>query len=102
MDYQNLKMYLKKFFPNPNKQSQNKTISNFDLGLNKLEVLSTDNPNNEGHIFIPMINLNPYPIKIKKGERIAQALFHPYLIVDNDENNSKEKERIGGFGSTGK
>lgn len=61
-----------------------------------------DNPNNEGHIFIPMINLNPYPIKIKKGERIAQALFHPYLIVDNDENNSEEKERVGGFGSTGK
>ena len=61
-----------------------------------------DNPNNEGHIFIPMINLNPYPIKIKKGERIAQALFHPYLVVDNDENSSKEKERIGGFGSTGK
>lgn len=61
-----------------------------------------DNPNNEGHIFIPMINLNPYPIKIKKGERIAQALFHPYLVVDNDENSSKEKERVGGFGSTGK
>lgn len=61
-----------------------------------------DNPNNEGHIFIPMINLNPYPIKIKRGERIAQALFHPYLIVDNDESSSVEKERTGGFGSTGK
>lgn len=61
-----------------------------------------DNPDNEGHIFIPIINLNPYPIKIKKGERIAQALFHPYLVVDNDEENFEEKERVGGFGSTGK
>ena len=56
IDYQNLKMYLKKFFPNPNKQSQNKTISNFDLGLNKLEVLSTDNPNNEGDSSVNLID----------------------------------------------
>ena len=36
-------------------------------------------------------------IEIKKGERIGQAIFTPYLTVDND---NAEGERNGGFGST--
>lgn len=58
-----------------------------------------DNPDNEGHIYIPIINLNPYPVKIKKGERIAQAIFHSYLTVDNE--GFAASARAGGFGSTG-
>ena len=56
-----------------------------------------NNPKNEGHILIPFINLSPYCIKIKKGERIAQGIFSRYEIVDDD---NVIKERLGGFGST--
>lgn len=34
----------------------------------------------------------------KAGERMAQGIFTPYFIADNDNANG---ERIGGFGSTG-
>ena len=34
---------------------------------------------------------------IKKGDRIGQAIFQKFLIVDND---NAEGERMGGFGST--
>ena len=60
-----------------------------------------DNFDNEGHIYIPIINLNPYPVTIKKGERIAQAIFNTFTITDDDENYDKDM-RNSGFGSTGK
>lgn len=53
----------------------------------------------EGHIFIPLINLSPYDIQIRKGDKIAQGIFHEYLITDDDEAFG---ERTGGFGSTDK
>ena len=37
---------------------------------------------------------------ILKGERIAQGVFSKYLVVDNDE--TLNKERTGGIGSSGK
>lgn len=49
-------------------------------------------------IFVPMINLNKYPIKIKKGEAIAQALFINVLTTEDD--NREDTARQGGFGST--
>lgn len=57
-----------------------------------------NNPNNEGHIYVQFINLSPFPIKITKGERIAQAIFVPISITDNDEASNV---RTGGHGSTG-
>ena len=42
-------------------------------------------------------NIKDEDIEIKKGERIGQAIFTPYLTVDND---NSEGERNGGFGST--
>ena len=58
-----------------------------------------DNEDNEGHCYIPLINLNPYPVSIKKGTKIAQAIFHKYLTV-NDEDSENINNRKGGFGST--
>lgn len=55
------------------------------------------NADNEGHIHIPLINLSPVDINIKKGEKIAQGIIIPYFITDDDEANG---ERKGGFGST--
>ena len=37
---------------------------------------------------------------IKKGERIGQGIFLPYLLADGDDQVEKA-ERQGGFGSTG-
>lgn len=59
-----------------------------------------NNPDNEGHIGVMLINLSPFDILIKKGERIAQAIFEPYYTVTNDVPSSKK--RSGGYGSTDK
>ena len=59
-----------------------------------------DNPDNEGEIFFQVINLLPFPIKIKKGEIIGQGKFVRYAVTDDDHEQEKE-DRTGGFGSTG-
>lgn len=66
-------------------------------GVGVIDKDYVDNPDNEGEIFFQVINLSPFPIKIKKGEIIGQATFIPYYITDDDE---AEGRRIGGFGST--
>nr|DAJ02132.1 MAG TPA: dUTPase [Caudoviricetes sp.] len=58
-----------------------------------------DNPGNEGEIFVQFLNLSPYDIEIKKGERIAQGMFIPTIVAEND--NYNDNERLGGHGSTG-
>lgn len=57
-----------------------------------------DNPDNEGHIFVPMLNLSDQAVRIEAGERIAQAIFVAYRTTDGD---SAGAIRAGGFGSTG-
>ena len=57
-----------------------------------------DNPSNEGHIMIKLINHGDDAYLVNAGDKIAQGVFMKYLMVDDDEgvNNS----RNGGFGST--
>lgn len=57
-----------------------------------------DNPDNEGLIYVQVINLTPIPQTIKKGEKFAQGVITQYFTVDDDNTNGK---RVGGFGSTG-
>lgn len=57
-----------------------------------------NNPNNEGHIWIKLINHGDKTLSINKGEAIAQGIFEKYLKVDNDE--PVKDERVGGIGST--
>ena len=57
-----------------------------------------NNEDNEGHFFIAVKNENEDIQYIKKGERIAQAIFAKYLVIDDDNATGKRK---GGFGSTG-
>lgn len=57
-----------------------------------------NNPDNEGMMFCSLYNYKDENVKIKKGERIAQAIFLPFAITDDD---SVEDERTGGIGSTG-
>jgi dUTP pyrophosphatase len=56
-----------------------------------------NNPDNEGHIFVALHNFGIAPVTIKKGERIAQAMFTKYLTTGSD---AAQGERKGGFGST--
>ena len=58
-----------------------------------------ENIDNDGHIMFAFYNIKDEDIEIKKGDRIGQDIFMPFLIADNDNANS---ERIGGFGSTNK
>ncbi|MEQ3517867.1 dUTP diphosphatase, partial [Enterococcus cecorum] len=59
-----------------------------------------NNPNNEGEIFVQLVNFGLKDQLIKKGDRIGQGIFLPYLVVDNDEGG--KETRTGGFGSSGK
>lgn len=69
--------------------------------LNDEGIIDADyynNPDNEGHIIIGIINHSSKAVTIKKGERIAQGIFKKYLLADGDE---ADAERVGGIGSTG-
>ena len=69
---------------------------------NSVAVIDSDyynNPDTEGHIMLPIRNVSGMPYTVKKGDRIAQGIFHRYYKVDND---SADGDRTGGIGSTGK
>lgn len=53
---------------------------------------------NDGNIGVNLYNIGKEPYVIKKGDRIAQAMFAPFLVSNNC---NTEDERIDGFGSTG-
>ncbi len=57
-----------------------------------------DNDSNEGEIFFQLINYGLRDYHIKKGERIGQGIFMPYLTADSEEQPTAK--RTGGFGST--
>jgi dUTP pyrophosphatase len=59
-----------------------------------------NNPDNEGHFSVKLLNLGDKDFEVKIGDKIAQGVFMKYLTVD-DEKEIKGK-RKGGFGSTGK
>ena len=56
-----------------------------------------NNENNEGEIFFQLINLSPYPILLKRGDKIGQGIIKEYLRTEDDAAGGK---RNGGFGST--
>lgn len=68
---------------------------------NTLGVIDSDyyGAENEGHIFVKLINANHEgkTLSVKKGEAFAQGIFLPFGITVDDDCAEK---RIGGFGST--
>lgn len=56
-----------------------------------------NNPDNEGHIFFQLVNISPFYIQLKKGDRIGQGIIHKYITVEDD---AAAGTREGGFGST--
>ena len=69
---------------------------------NSVGIIDSDyygNEDNDGHFMFAYYNFFDHDVEIKKGDRIGQAIFMKYLIVDND---NAEGTRKGGFGSTSK
>lgn len=69
---------------------------------NQVGVIDSDyynNPDNEGHFWICLKNNGDEPFIINVGDRISQAIFVNYNIVEGDE--PLNSTRSGGFGSTG-
>lgn len=56
-----------------------------------------NNEDNEGHLLVALLNTSNSEVEIKKGERIAQAIFYSFLTTDQDKHGGKRK---GGIGST--
>ena len=71
--------------------------------INSQGIIDADyynNPDNEGHIMVPLVNHSDVAVHIGKGIRIAQGIFYKYLTADDDAAGSGAA-RTGGFGSTG-
>lgn len=68
---------------------------------NEVGIVDSDysNSDNEGHIFIKLVNRGDKPVTINLGEAFAQGIFLPYGITVDDDT---EGIRNGGFGSTGR
>lgn len=69
---------------------------------NSVGIIDADyynNPSNEGEIFVQVINLAPFPIQLKRGDKIAQGIIHSYYRT---EDAIVGGQRTGGFGSTSK
>lgn len=66
-------------------------------GVGVIDADYVDNSDNEGEIFFQLINLSPFAIQLKRGDKIGQGIIKSYGITDDD---NAEGVRNGGFGST--
>lgn len=73
------------------------------LGLilaNSVGIIDKDyynNPDNEGEMGFAYYNVFPWPVTIKKGEKLGQGIFQKFLLADADDATGM---RTGGWGST--
>ncbi len=70
-------------------------------GIGVIDADYYNNSGNEGEIFVQILNFGLSDVKIGKGDRIAQGIFMPYLLTDQDRSQQKQT-RNGGFGSSGR
>lgn len=73
------------------------------LMSNSVGVVDADyynNPDNEGHLMVPLYNITDHDVLIQKGERVAQGIFLSYQKTSDD--TTENIVRLGGFGSSGK
>lgn len=71
---------------------------------NQVGIIDADfynNPDNEGHFVIGIINNGKNPFVCQRGEAIAQGIFQKYYTID-DEDETRLGKRMGGIGSTTK
>lgn len=75
-------------------------LKRFLLVANGIGVIDSDyynNTANEGHIMFQFTNFGLKDVVIKKGERIGQGIFLPFLKADQDQT---DHDRTGGLGSS--
>ena len=74
---------------------------NYQVGLaNTVGIIDADyynNPDNEGHILVKLVNNGNKRVVIDKGKAFCQAILMIYDICEDDQALS---ERTGGIGST--
>lgn len=58
-----------------------------------------NNDQNEGEIFLQLINYGPEDFVIQAGDRICQGIFMKYLLVEDEVKPTQSRQ--GGFGSSG-
>lgn len=74
----------------------------YQMGMcNTIPVVDADYAysDNEGHIFVKLVNRGDKTIEIKRGDKFVQGIFLPYGITEDDNTDGI---RNGGFGSTGR
>ena len=60
-----------------------------------------NNPDNEGEIAFAFMNITNENVIIEHGDKLGQGIFEEYFLVDGDYfDNTQERIRVGGFGST--
>lgn len=67
-------------------------------GVGVIDADYYNNPNNEGHLYVQLVNYGLRDYTIHKGDRIAQGIFHRFLLADGDTGGRKQRQ--GGFGSS--
>lgn len=67
-------------------------------GVGIIDADYADNPENEGHIQLILYNTAQQPVRIERGERIAQGIFLRYQCIAGEDKPTAS--RRGGFGST--
>ncbi|GBD67629.1 deoxyuridine 5'-triphosphate nucleotidohydrolase [Tetragenococcus halophilus subsp. halophilus] len=75
-------------------------LKRFLLVANGVGIIDSDyynNSENEGHIMFQFSNFGLKDRVIKKGERIGQGIFLPFLKADQDQTTH---DRTGGLGSS--
>ncbi|HUT22137.1 MAG TPA: dUTP diphosphatase [Candidatus Bipolaricaulota bacterium] len=68
---------------------------------NNIGIIDQDFCGSEDEINLSLYNITDEPVKIKRGERLCQALLAPVEKVDFEEVEKISDKSRGGFGSTG-
>jgi len=83
-------------------RSSNPLKNNLSLpnGVGIIDADYYNNEENEGEIFVQLINYGLEDYTIEKGDRIAQGIFMSYEKIDDE--GADLGARTGGFGSSGR
>lgn len=70
-------------------------------GVGVIDADYFENPDNDGEIMFAFLNILPWSVKLKAGDKLGQGVFAKFLRPV-DGFTVKEDKRLGGFGSTDK
>ena len=68
---------------------------------NGIGVIDADYCGPEDEIKIQLLNITDAPVKVSKGDRLAQGIVLPCPVIEWEEVNDMQVPTRGGFGSTG-